>query len=99
MPSSRGSLIFDLGIELRSPTLQANSLLAGPPGKHALVWVAYPFSGELPDPGIEPGSLELQVDNVANIDTIGLIPSVCTHDSVLGLPSHECLQIRLLLLS
>ena len=28
----------------------------------------------------------------------GLTPSVCTHDSVLGLPSHECLQIRLLLL-
>lgn len=28
----------------------------------------------------------------------GLTPSVCTHDSVLRLPSHECLQIRLLLL-
>ena len=25
-------------------------------------WVAYPFSADLPDPGIEPGSPALQAD-------------------------------------
>ena len=28
-----------------------------------LEWVAYPFPGDLPDPGIEPGSPTLQVDS------------------------------------
>ena len=29
-----------------------------------LEWVAFPFSGDLPDPGIEPGSPALQVDSL-----------------------------------
>ena len=29
-----------------------------------LEWVAYPFSRDLPDPGIEPGSSALQVDSL-----------------------------------
>ena len=29
-----------------------------------LVWVAIPSPGDLPDPGIEPGSPELQVDSL-----------------------------------
>ena len=30
-----------------------------------LEWVAYPFSGDFPDPGIEPGSPALQVDSLS----------------------------------
>ena len=30
-----------------------------------LEWVAYPFSGDLSDPGIEPGSPALQVDSLS----------------------------------
>ena len=53
------------GIELRYPTLQADSL----PSVHEvspriLEWVAYPFSRELPDPGSEPGSPALQADSL-----------------------------------
>ena len=33
-------------------------------GPRILEWVAYPFSSELPDPGIEPGSPALQVDSL-----------------------------------
>ena len=29
-----------------------------------LEWVAFPFSGDLPDPGIEPRSLALQADSL-----------------------------------
>ena len=29
-----------------------------------LEWVAFPFSGDLPDPGIEPGSPALQADSL-----------------------------------
>ena len=29
-----------------------------------LEWVDIPFSGDLPDPGIEPGSLALQADSL-----------------------------------
>ena len=29
-----------------------------------LEWVAYPFSSELPDPGIEPGTPVLQADSL-----------------------------------
>ena len=27
-------------------------------------WVVYPFSSDLPDPGVKPGSLALQVDSL-----------------------------------
>ena len=43
-------------IELRSPTLQGDSLPDEPQGKPKILeWVAYPFSSRLPDTGIEPG--------------------------------------------
>ena len=29
-----------------------------------LKWVAFPFSRDVPNPGIEPGSLELQVESL-----------------------------------
>jgi len=46
--------------------LQANSLPAEPPGKPKTTGVGSLFlpPGELPDPGIEPGSLALQVDSL-----------------------------------
>jgi len=44
------------GIKLRSPTLQADSLLAKPQGKPKNTGVGSLSSGDLPDPGIEPGS-------------------------------------------
>ena len=55
------------GIGPRSPTLQANSLLAEPQGKPkntrlgslSLLQCMY-----LPNPGFEPGSLALQVDSL-----------------------------------
>ena len=88
----------DPGIEPRSPTLQADSLLSEPPGKPLIFtsevkslspvrlfvtpwtvayqappsmgfsrqecWSGLPFPspGDLPDPGIEPGSPALQAD-------------------------------------
>ena len=33
-------------------------------GPRILEWIAYPFSGDLPDPGIEPGSPVLQADSL-----------------------------------
>ena len=53
-------------IELRSPTLQAGSLPAEPPGKpkNTAVGSLSLSPGDLPDPGIEPGSPELQVDSL-----------------------------------
>ena len=52
------------------PTL-CNSIDCSPPGSsvHGILqariqeWVAIPFSGDLPDPGIEPRSLALQADS------------------------------------
>ena len=49
-----------------SPTLQVESLPAEPPGKPKKTeWVAYPFSRDLPDPGIELESPALQADSLA----------------------------------
>ena len=48
------------GIEPRSPTLRADSLLAEPQGKPKNIGVGslpVPSPGDLPDPGIEPGIL------------------------------------------
>ena len=58
MPSSRGSS------QPRSPALQGDSLLSETPGKPKNIRVGSLISspGDLPDPGIEPGSLALQVD-------------------------------------
>ena len=36
----------------------------GKPKNTGVGWVVYPFSSDLPDPGIEPGSLALQVDSL-----------------------------------
>ena len=54
------------GIKPRSPTLQADSLPAEPPGKpkNTAVGSPIPSPGDLPDPGIEPGSPTLQVDSL-----------------------------------
>ena len=53
------------GIEPRSSSLQADSLLAEPQGSpRILAWVAYPFSVDLPDPRIELGSPALQEDSL-----------------------------------
>ena len=60
MPSSRG---FS---QPRSPTLQGDSLLSEPTGKPKNTGVGslIPSPGDLPDPGIEPGSPALQVDSL-----------------------------------
>ena len=47
-------------------------MYCGPPGSslHGILqagileWVAFPSPGDLPDPGIEPGSLILQADSL-----------------------------------
>ena len=53
------------GIELRSPSLQADSLPSEHQGNpRILEWVADPFSSDLPNPGVEPGSLALQADSL-----------------------------------
>ena len=59
VPFSRGSS------QPRSPTLQADSLPAEPPGKPKNTGDGYPIPSpaDLPDLGIEPGSPELQVDS------------------------------------
>ena len=51
-------------MEPRSLTLQADSLPAEPPGKPKNTGVGslIPSPGDLPNPGIEPGSPALQVD-------------------------------------
>ena len=47
------------------PHYRQYSLPAEPPGKpRILEWVAYPFSRELPDPGIKPESPALQADSL-----------------------------------
>ena len=50
----------------RSPTLQADSLPAEPPGKpkNTEVVSLSLLQGNLPDPGIEPGSPALQADTL-----------------------------------
>ena len=53
------------GIEPKSPTLQADSLPAEPPGKTKNTGaVAFPSPGDLPDPGIKLGSLASQADSL-----------------------------------
>ena len=59
MHSSRGSS----QPELRSPTLQADSLLSEPPGKPKNTGVGSLFLLQGIDPGIELGSPALQVDS------------------------------------
>jgi len=58
MPSSRGSS------QPRSPALHGDSLLSETPGKPKNTRVGNLISspGDLPDPGIKPGSPALQVD-------------------------------------
>ena len=53
-------------MELRSPTLQVDSLIAEPQGepKNIAVGKPIPSPGDLPHPGIEPGSPALQVDSL-----------------------------------
>ena len=52
------------GIELRSSTLQADSL-SEPPGKPKITAVGSPpFSRDLLNPGIKPGSPALQEDSL-----------------------------------
>ena len=55
-----------LGIELKSPSLQADSLPAEPQGKPKNTGLGSLFSSpeDLPDPGIKPGSPALQVDSL-----------------------------------
>ena len=60
MPSPWGS--FQPGIELRSPTLQADSLPAEPPGKPQNTRVS--SLSLLPNPGTELVSPALQVDSL-----------------------------------
>ena len=53
------------GIEPRSPTLQADSLPAEPPGKPKNTGVGSPsLPTDLPNPGIEPRSPALQADSL-----------------------------------
>ena len=54
------------GIELRSPTLQVDSLPAEPPGKPKNTGVGSLslLHGDLQDPGCEPGSPALQADSL-----------------------------------
>ena len=54
------------GIELRSPTLQVDSLPAKPPGKLKNTGVGglSLLYGDLQDPGCEPGSPALQADSL-----------------------------------
>ena len=56
----------DLGIEPRSPALQADSLSSEPPGKLEEYWSGLPCPppGDLPYPGTEPRSSALQVDSL-----------------------------------
>ena len=59
LPSSRGSF------QPRSPILLVDSLPSVHQGSPRIrESVAYPFSRDLPDPGIEPGSPALQVDSL-----------------------------------
>ena len=53
------------GVEPRSPTLSADSLLTEPAGKlKKLEWVAIPSPGVIPDPGIKLESPALQADSL-----------------------------------
>ena len=63
MPSSRRS--SQPRIELRSPTLQVDSLPLSHQGSpRILEWVAYPFSWGTSQPSIKLGSPALQVDSL-----------------------------------
>ena len=64
MPSSRGS--FQPRIEPRSPVLQADFSPSEPPGKPMSTGVGSLslLQGNLPNPGIEPGSSALLVDSL-----------------------------------
>ena len=54
--------------------MQADPLPSEPP--RILEWVAYPFSRDLPDPGIELGSPVLQVYSLpAKLDELIYLPS------------------------
>ena len=65
MSSSRGS--SQPRFKPRSPTLQADSFLSKPPGKPKNIGVGSLSLSprDLPNPGIEPGSLALQVDSLS----------------------------------
>ena len=54
------------GIEPRSPTLQADSLIAEPQGepKNIAVGKPIPSPGDLPNPWIKPRSPNLQMDSL-----------------------------------
>ena len=58
--------LLNPGIEPTSPTLQADSLPAEPPGKPKNTGMGSPIPspGNIPNPGIEPGSSALQVDSL-----------------------------------
>ena len=61
--------LLNPGIEPRSPTLQADSLLSEPPGKPKNTGVgslSHP-QGNLSNPGIELGSPALQVDSLPEL--------------------------------
>ena len=56
----------NLGIEPRSPALQADFLLSEPPGKPKNNGVGKPIPspGDHPNPGIKPGPPALQADSL-----------------------------------
>ena len=64
VPFSRG--FSNPGIKRRSPTLQADSLLAEPLGKPRNTGVCKPIPSlvDIPDPAIELGSPAFQVDSL-----------------------------------
>ena len=48
-----------------------------------LEWVAFPFSGDLPDPGIEPRSLTLQADSLPTT------PIITNYHKIRALKQHR----------
>ena len=58
-----------------SPALQADSLPLSHLGNSFLLlaWVAYPFSKELPNPEIEPGSHALEADSFSSVQSLSRV--------------------------
>ena len=57
LPSPPPGDLLNPGIKSWSPTLQTDSLPSDPQGSPRILgWVAYSFSRDLPDPGIEPSN-------------------------------------------
>ena len=56
---------WEVKVTQSCPTLWSHGLVHGILQGWILEWVAFPFSRDLPDPGIEPRSPTLQVDSLA----------------------------------